>query len=147
VSWKIKVETLSKLYKGVKPINQKVDLDWIKDFDFSSFDVIIDAIDDLKSKVALAQKVHKKLIMALGAGKKFDSSKVEVSTIFKTHTDPFARKIRNELKRAKFNKSFRVIFSTEKPKTKELSSFIGVTGVFGLFCCSEAIKMILEKGD
>ena len=143
----IKVEKLAKIYKGVEPIEAKIDREWVENFDFSRFDVIIDAVDSIEAKVALAQKNYKKLIMALGAGKRFDSSRVEVSTIFKTDTDPFARKVRSELRKTNFKKNFTVIFSREEPKSRELSSFVGVTGTFGLFCCSEAIKVILKRGD
>ncbi len=140
-----KVDVLKRLYPKIEPIKAKVNKEWIEEFDFDKFDVIIDAVDDVKAKVALAKRVHKRLIMALGAGKRIDASKIKVSTIWKTHTDAFAKKIRYELKRAKFNKNFKVVFSTEEPKTKELGSFVGVTGAFGLFCCSEALKMILKR--
>ena len=138
-----KVEVFKRLYPKIIGIQKRIDKEWIEEFDFGEFDVIIDAIDDTKAKVELAKRVHKKLIMSLGAGKRIEASKIEVSTIWKTHTDALARKIRSELKRAKFNKNFKVVFSTEEPKTKEFGSFVGVTGAFGLFCCSETIKMIL----
>ena len=83
--------------------------------------------------------------MALGGAKRVDFSKIEVSTIFKTHGDALARKIRNELKKAKFNKNFTVIFSPEEPKCKDKGSFVGVTGAFGLAVCSEAVKRIIKN--
>lgn len=140
-----KVKYLASIYPGVEPISQKIDINWVESFNFGEFDVIIDAVDDIVVKVALAKRVHKKLIMALGAGRRIDSSKIEVSTIWKTHTDALARRVRERLKKERFNKNFRVVFSTETPRVKEMGSFVGVTGSFGLFCCSEAIKMILEE--
>jgi tRNA A37 threonylcarbamoyladenosine dehydratase len=142
---KSKVLTLKNIYKNIRALEQKIDTEWVEKFNFEEFDVIIDATDDVEVKTALAKRCYRKLIMSLGAGKRLDSSKIEVSTIWKTHTDALAKKIRVKLRKVGFGRSFKVIFSTEIPKVKELGSFVGVTGSFGLFCCSEAIKMIISK--
>jgi tRNA A37 threonylcarbamoyladenosine dehydratase len=140
---KSKTEVLCNIYPGVDAIEQKMDLDWVDNFDFDPYDLVIDAADTTKVKVQIAKKCYKKLIMSLGSAKRYDFSKIEVTTIFKTHGDALARKIRNELKRAKFNKNFTVVFSSEEPKCKDKGSFVGVTGAFGLAICSEAIKKLL----
>ncbi len=139
-----KVHTLAKLYPGVIPIEQKMDLAWLEEFDFEPYDLIIDAADTTKVKIELAKKVYKKLIMSLGSAKRVDFSKIEVNSIFKTHGDALARKIRNELKKAKFYKNFTVVFSSEEAKCKEKGSFVAVTGAFGLAICSEAVKRLLK---
>ena len=139
-----KVDILAKLYPGITPLEQKMDLAWLEEFDFEPYDLIIDAADTTKVKIELAKKVHKKLIMSLGSAKRVDFSKIEVSTIFKTHGDALARKIRNELKKVKFNKNFTVVFSPEEVKCKEKGSFVAVTGTFGLAICSEAIKRLMK---
>jgi tRNA A37 threonylcarbamoyladenosine dehydratase len=141
---KAKVKTLCEQYPGIKGIEQKMDLDWVERFDFEPYDLVIDAADTTKVKVAVAKKCYKKLIMSLGSAKRYDFSKIEVTTIFKTHGDALARKIRSELKRAKFNKNFTVVFSSEEPKCKDKGSFVGVTGAFGLAICSEAVKKLLK---
>ncbi len=141
----IKVEHLKTLYPNVTAINKKIDREWINDFDFSSYDLILDAIDDIKAKVELIQKYHKKLISTTGSAKRLDPTKIEYVNIFKTFNDPFARKIRDELKKARFNKNFKVVFSSENPNCKDLGSFVGVTGAFGLTMCSIAIKKLLSE--
>jgi len=141
---KSKIETLAKLYPGIKTIEQKMDLSWVESFDFAPYDLILDCADTTKVKIEIAKKCYKKLIMSLGSAKRADFSKIEVSTIFKTHGDALARKIRNELKKAKFNKNFTVIFSPEEAKCKEKGSFVAITGAFGLAICSEAIKRIIR---
>jgi len=88
--------------------------------------------------------VYKKLIMSTGSAKRFDTSKIEVASIWKTSGDALARKIRNELKKAKFDRNFIVVFSPEEDKCKEKGSCVAVTGAFGLTICSEAIKRILK---
>lgn len=140
-----KVTTLAKLYPGIKTIKQKMDLAWVENFNFEPYDIVIDAADTTKVKIEVAKRCYKKLIMSLGSAKRYDFNKIEVSTIFKTHGDALARKIRNELKKAKFNKNFTVVFSPEEAKCKDKGSFVGVTGAFGLAICSEVIKRVLDK--
>lgn len=79
----------------------------------------------------------------MGSAKRYDTSKIEVSGIWKTHGNALARKVRNELKKAKFDRNFTVIFSPEEDKCKEKGSCVAVTGAFGLTACSEAIKRIV----
>jgi len=141
----IKVEALEKLYPGVRTINHKMDMAWVASFDFEPYDIVIDAADTTKVKIEVAKKCYKKLIMALGSAKRYDTNKIEVASIWKTHGDALARKIRNELKKAKFDRNFTVVFSPEEDKCKEKGSCVAVTGAVGLTVCSEAIKRILKK--
>ncbi|HIP50693.1 MAG TPA: tRNA threonylcarbamoyladenosine dehydratase [Campylobacterales bacterium] len=140
----LKTEALKKLYPSITTINQQMNMAWVEEFDFEPYDIIIDAADTTKVKIELAKKVFKKLIMSTGSAKRFDASKIEVASIWKTSGDRLARKIRNELKKAKFDRNFTVVFSPEEDKCKEKGSFVGVTGAFGLTICSEAIKKILK---
>ncbi len=141
----VKVERLKELYPNVKPINKKIDIKWIDSFDFEPYDLIIDAIDDIKPKVELIKRHYKKLISSGGSAKRIDPTKIEYINIFKTYNDPFLRKIRDELKKARFNKNFKIVFSSENPQCKELGSFVGVTGAFGLTICSIAVKKLLSQ--
>ena len=140
-----KTTVLSQRYKGIQTIHQKMDLIWVESFDFSPYDIIIDAADTTKVKIEIARKEYKKLIMSLGSAKRYDTSKIEVASIWKSHGDALGRKIRNELKKAKFDRNFTVVFSPEEDKCKEKGSCIAVTGAFGLTICSEAIKKILTQ--
>jgi len=140
-----KTETLEKLYPGIKSIYQKMDIPWVEQFDFEPYDLILDAADTTKVKIEIAKRCYKKLIMAVGSAKRYDSNKIEVASIWKTHGDALARKIRNELKKARFDRNFTVVFSTEEVKCKGEGSCVAVTGAVGLTLCSEAIKRILES--
>jgi len=139
-----KIDTLAKLYPGIQTIHQQMTMVWVEGFDFEPYDIIIDAADTTKVKLEVAKKCYKKLIMSVGSAKRFETNKIEVASIWKTHGDALARKIRNELKKAKFSRNFTVVFSPEEDKCKEKGSFVGVTGAFGLTICSEVIKKILK---
>ncbi len=142
---RIKVEALKEKYPEVEIHNLKITPQWVDEFDFSSYDYILDAIDDIPPKVRLIQKYFTKVITTSGSAKRIDPSKIEYKSIWDTFNDPFIRKIRNELKQRGFKKKFKVIFSSENPNCIEKGSFEGVTGSFGLMMASVTIQKILAK--
>ena len=140
-----KVKALQEHYPEIKIMDMKITPQWVEEFDFEPYDLVLDAIDDIHAKLALAQKCYKKLISATGSAKRLDPTKIEVATIWKTHGDRFASKIRYELKKRRFSKKYPVIFSSEPARTKVKGSFVGVTGAFGMTMCSLAIKKIIDR--
>ncbi len=140
-----KVLSLKEHYPEIIAIEKRIDEEWVKAFDFEPYDLVLDAIDDRGAKLALAQKCYKKLISATGSAKRLDPTKIEVATIWKTHGDRFASKIRYELKKRRFTKKYPVIFSSEPAHVKVKGSFMAVTAAFGLTMCSVAIKKLTEK--
>ncbi|MBT3280696.1 MAG: tRNA threonylcarbamoyladenosine dehydratase [Campylobacteraceae bacterium] len=139
-----KVEHLKTLYPKIIAIEAKIDLEWIENNDLNEYDLILDAIDDIKPKVQIIKRYYKKLVSTTGSAKRLDPTKIEYINIWKTHNDPFAKKIREELKKIRFNKNFKVIFSSELPQCKDLGSFVGVTGSFGLAMCSKAMDKLSQ---
>ena len=142
---RVKVEALKEKYPEVTAIHIKITPDWIDNFDFSSYDYILDAIDDVKPKVHLIKKHFTKIISTSGGAKRIDPSKIEYISIWDTYNDPFIKKIRTELKNQGFKKKFKVIFSSELPMCLEKGSFEGVTGSFGLMMASVTIQKLLKK--
>lgn len=142
---RIKVEALKEKYPEITIMNLQITPDWVEEFDFSSFDYILDAIDDIPPKVRLIQNYYTKLITTSGSAKRIDPSKIEYISIWETHNDPFIRKIKKELKKRKFKRKFKVIFSSETPNCVEKGSFEGVTGSFGFMMASVTIQKILAK--
>jgi len=141
----IKVKRMKELYPSVTPIEQKVTPAWIEAFDFSPYDVVIDAIDDMPSKVAIAHEASEKLISSSGGAKKIDPTKVRYCSIWKTHGDALAKKFRYELKKSEFKGDFLTVFSDEEPNCKELGSLMCVTGTFGFTLASLAIRKLTGK--
>jgi len=139
----LKVDVLKRLYPTIKTINRRVDIDWVKEFNFAPFNFVIDSADTTAVKVEVAKRVYDRLIMSAGSANRLDSSKIEVASIWKTHGNRLARKIRSELRKVGFNKNFKVVFSSEPDISSEGGSFVGVTGAFGLTICSEVIKETL----
>ena len=142
---RVKVEVLKEKYPKVEAIHIKITPEWIDAFDFSSYDYILDAIDDVKPKVHLIKKHFTKIISTSGGAKRIDPSKIEYISIWDTYNDPFIKKIRTELKAQGFKKKFKVIFSSELPMCLEKGSFEGVTGSFGLMMASVTIQKLMNK--
>ncbi|WP_270989327.1 tRNA threonylcarbamoyladenosine dehydratase [Campylobacter upsaliensis] len=141
-----KAEVFAKIYK-VKGVVAKVDEEFLSTFDLSKFDLIIDAIDDIPAKVALANKIDFKkqiFISSTGGARKIDPTLIKTTSIFKTYGDALAKKFRYELRKSGFKGDFEVVFSNEEAKCKNLGSFMGVTASFGLALASLALKKVLN---
>ena len=139
-----KTDVFARLYPGLKTLNLKLTPSVISEFNFSEFDLIIDCIDDIPAKVAIAKICSKRLLSSMGGAKRLDPTKIKVASIWKTTNDPFARKIRYELKKAGFKGDYKVVFSTEAPNCVNLGSFIGVTASFGLNLASLAVNRLIK---
>ena len=141
---KSKVEVFASKYENITSFHEKITKEWVEEFDFESFDVVVDAIDDIPAKIEVAKKCHEKLISSMGSAKRIDPAQIVVKDIWKTFGDRLAKKFRYELKKSGFSGKFDVVFSTEEPRCNELGSFMGVTGSFGLRICSLVVSRILS---
>lgn len=92
-------------------------------FDFSSYDYVVDAIDTVSGKLELAvqcEKTGTPIIASMGAGNKLDPTAFEVADIYGTSVCPLARVMRSELKKRGVKK-LKVVYSKEKPLTPNYS--------------------------
>ena len=86
-------------------------------FDFSSYDYIVDAIDTVTGKIELAvnaSAIGTPIISSMGAGNKMDPTAFEVADIYKTSVCPLAKVMRRELKKRGIQK-LKVVYSKEMP--------------------------------
>lgn len=118
-------------------------------FDFSTYDYVIDAIDDVHAKVLLAVRCRETgtpLISSMGTGNKLDPTRFRVSDIYETSVCPLARVMRHELKKSGVER-LKVVWSDELPAapTKEgervvPASCAFVPSVAGLIIAGEVIR-------
>ena len=125
------------------------------EFDFSSYDYVIDAVDTVTAKIALSLKAKEQrvpIISAMGAGNKINPSMLTVSDIYNTSVDPLAKVLRGELKKRRVNK-LKVVYSKEKPMKPLMNlndealpmknvpaSLVFVPAAMGLIIASEVVK-------
>jgi len=130
-----------------------------------TFDVVVDAIDGLNSKVNLivgARQMDLSVVSSMGAGGKTDISMIKTEDISETCVCPLARVVRQRLHRRGIYKGVRAVYSIEKPLNKQpfrskdaqdampdhgrsrppIGTVSWVPGVFGLTLASEAINII-----
>ncbi len=123
-------------------------------------DVVVDAVDTVSSKVSIiggAWQTGVRVVSSMGAARRTDPLKVEVSDVFDTSNCPLAARLRKELRVCGFRGKCMCVYSKEKvsPETrldtadgdagKILGSSPIVTGVFGLNLANLAVGEILGK--
>ncbi len=129
------------------------------DFDFSSYDYVVDAIDTVSGKIELARICYEKnvkIISSMGAGNKLSPELFKVADIYRTSVCPLAKVMRRELKKRGVKK-LKVVYSEEEPITPHFqpqsevcskrqtpASCAFVPGVVGLIIAGEVIKDLLK---
>ena len=87
------------------------------DFDFTSFDYVVDAVDTVAAKLDLAERAlrdHVPIISCMGAGNKLDPTAFRVADIHQTKIDPLCRIMRKKLCERGIP-HLRVVYSEEPP--------------------------------
>lgn len=113
----------------------------------TDYDWIVDAIDDVESKVMLirtAKELGVNIISAMGAAGKFETY-FKVTDISRTSVCPLAKVMRKRLRDAGIE-HLPVVFSDEKamPRDGELGSMPYVPGAMGLELAGYVIKEIVK---
>ncbi|KAI4110813.1 MAG: hypothetical protein LQ339_001089 [Xanthoria mediterranea] len=81
-------------------------------------DYVVDAIDNIDSKVELLKYCHQhglKVVSSMGAGCKSDPSRIFVGDISASIEDPLSRTTRRKLRLLGISEGIPVVYSTEKP--------------------------------
>jgi tRNA A37 threonylcarbamoyladenosine dehydratase len=138
------------------------------------FDVVIDAIDNVRAKVAIAAICRQRriaLVMAGGAGGKSDPSRICIDDLARTLQDPLLSKVRARLRKEhgftrdpKKKFGIEAVFSTEPLRYPVVQacdvdaphaapqglacagygSSMAVTASVGLFCAARALEHLLR---
>nr|WP_322624644.1 tRNA threonylcarbamoyladenosine dehydratase [uncultured Flavobacterium sp.] len=125
------------------------------------FDYVLDCIDSITPKLNLiiaAKRKKVKIISNMGAGGKYEASKVRVADISKTDVCPLAKTVRKRLKKEGITKGVKAVFSVETPDQSSLKmtnglnfkkSFFGTNSwmpaLFGLHAAETVVCHILKK--
>ena len=83
----------------------------------NDIDYVVDAIDTVSSKLALAEYCYKngiRIMSSMGTGNKLDPTQFRVTDVFKTKVCPLAKVMRAEL-RKRGVKKLKVVYSEEIP--------------------------------
>ena len=120
---KYKVDVMEERMKDINPdVNVTVHKCFFlpenaAEFDFESYDYVVDAVDTVTAKLELVMKCKEKdvpIISSMGAGNKLDASAFRVADIYDTKVCPLAKVMRRELKKRGVDR-LKVVYSDEKP--------------------------------
>lgn len=124
-----KTEVMAERIKDINPlcrVNLKTlffSSETLGEFDFSTFDYIIDAIDTVTSKLLLIETARAHgtpIISSMGTGNKLDPTAFKIADITKTSVCPLARVMRRELKNRGIQ-HLDVLYSEETPISATIS--------------------------
>jgi tRNA A37 threonylcarbamoyladenosine dehydratase len=127
--------------------------------DFSAFDYVIDAVDTVSAKVALAvacRDAGVPLISCMGTGNKTDPTAFRVADLYKTTLCPLARAVRNGCRKAGVTR-LKCVYSEEAPHRPPETLVDGESGkpipascafvpaAAGLVIAGEVIRDLCQK--
>ena len=123
----------------------------LSEFDFASYDYVVDAIDSLGAKIELiaaAKSANTPIISAMGAGNKLDPTRFEISDISKTEVCPLARAVRTRLRKRGIT-NLKVVYSKELPHVSSdgervPASISFVPSAMGLVIASAVVRDLAE---
>ncbi|MES2811879.1 MAG: tRNA threonylcarbamoyladenosine dehydratase [Bacteroidota bacterium] len=154
----------------LKDINPELDLTIVQEFlsperateiVTNDYDYVMDCIDSVTPKLNLiiaAKRKKVKIISNMGAGGKFEASKVCVKDISKTEYCPLAKNVRKRLKAEGISRGVKVVYSFERPDYSSVKktdgsnfkkSFYGTNSwmpaLFGLHAAEKVVRDLLKK--
>jgi len=128
--------------------------------DMPKLDFLVDAIDTLSPKIALINYCvnnNISLVSSMGAGAKYDATKVRISDLSKSYNCPLAYILRKKLRKIGISKGFNVVFSEELPdrdaivpveneanKKSQVGTISYLPAVFGCVCAQEVLRKLLK---
>ena len=124
-------------------------------FDFSSYDYVVDAVDCVSAKLALVEncvRAKTPVISSMGAGNKMDPTRFEVADLSKTSVCPLARVMRRELNKRGIE-HLKVVYSKEEPLPSAVdetgkpvpASIAFVPSAVGLIIAAEVVKDLVLR--
>jgi tRNA A37 threonylcarbamoyladenosine dehydratase len=123
-----------------------------------SIDFLVDAIDTLSPKLHLIKYCVDNgipLVSSMGAGAKYDATKVRITDVSKSFNCPLAYIVRKRLRYMGIKKGFKVVFSEELPdkesivpcedrnKKSQVGTISYIPAVFGCVCAQAAVQHLL----
>ena len=157
------------LAERLKDINPELDLTIIKEYLEADkvadvlggykIDYLVDAIDTLAPKLHLIKYCMDNaipLVSSMGAGAKYDATKIRITDVSKSFNCPLAYIVRKRLRYMGIKKGFKVVFSEELPdresivpcedrnKKSQVGTISYIPAVFGCVCAQAVVQGLME---
>lgn len=149
-----KVEELRKRLLSINPtadivaIHQRYTAETATNYQLSTFNYIVDAIDSVDDKIALieaATATSATLFSSMGAGRKTDTEQIRTSEFWKVEGCPLARALRTKMKKTGQlpHQKFVCVWSPEI--SAESGTLAPIVGVFGMKLANLVINHIIQS--
>ena len=129
----------------IEAIEEKVTSSNIDKIISQKYDYVIDAIDDVKAKIAIIKFCKESgisLVSAMGTGNRYKMPQFVVEDLFKTSYDGLAKKMRAELKKENITSGVKVVYTKEQPeKTEALGSVV----YYPLMCAGTIVSFVANE--
>lgn len=164
---KVKVEVIRERLLKINPtIEIEIRKEFINDERITEiiqeypYDFIVDAIDSVSPKVWLLRKAYEQkipIVSSMGAGGRFDPTKVIISDISKTCQDGLSRNVRIRLNKWNIKSGIPCVFSSEEAdksalmyheerfKKSSFGTLSYMTSLFGLKCAEVVLSSLLSS--
>ena len=125
------------------------------------YDYVMDCIDSITPKLTLLAASYQqglRIVSSMGAGGKFDPTRLQVAELFDTHQCVFAQYVRKRLRRLGVKQGIKAVFSTEEVERSSLMFTDGsnfkrsaygtisyLPAAFGGLCASVVIRELLGQ--
>ena len=136
----------------LKVINTKVDQDNINKILSNNCDFVLDCIDDIEAKVAIAEYCLKQdipIILSMGLANKFHPEKIKITSLKNTSICPLAKVMRKKFREKNLSLDVDVVYSIETPAKvidpKVLGSTAFCPSTAGLFMASFVVNKFIES--
>lgn len=146
--FKERIETINEEC-NIITYNLKIDDINIKDIFNTKIDFVVDAVDDVKAKIAIINYCLNNnidFISSMGTGNRLDPSKLTITKLDKTYNDPLARIMRSKFDK-RIQKKITVCTSIELPLKVIDKSFVGSTAFVpssaGLLIASYVVRKLI----
>ena len=164
---RVKVEVMTARLKDINPaLHVDIIAEYLTEENVASLlgaykiDFLVDAIDTLTPKLALIEYCVKggiPHVSSMGAGAKYDATKVRLTDLSKSYNCPLAYIVRKKLRKRGIEKGFKVVFSEELPmreaivedagrnKKSQVGTISYMPAVFGCICAQAAIAYLKDN--
>ncbi|MGM9753221.1 MAG: ThiF family adenylyltransferase [Candidatus Cryptobacteroides sp.] len=141
----------------ITAIESRFSKETAESFGLGSYDVIIDAIDSLKDKIALllaASRTDAKVFSSMGAALKMDPTKVRVAEFWQVRGCPLGAMLRKRMRQEGTlpAKEITCVYDEEvlanrgaSPEGRTNGSLVHITAIFGMTLCGLVMQALIGE--
>ena len=129
----------------VQAIECQYNIETADSFNFTQYDIVVDAIDMVECKVLLLYRATQagcRVYSSMGAGRKTDPQKIRTAEFWKVQGCPLARALRTKMKKAGLMPASKIQCVYSEEISGDKGTLAPVVGIFGMTLASMVINYL-----